>query len=129
MDSYLIEVGEIKKQINFKGKISDLKKSKEIIDFCIDNQRIVKIAHPSQLNMNYFDYYFNHLDEDSHNRLNQAIVESLQKELKIKGLLPIEYVFHKGLYRKEHLFYPMPEGLSDEELKILGEMVHSVVGG
>ena len=76
-----------------------------------------------------YDYYFDHLDPDSHNRLNQAIVKSLQLELKIKGLLPIEYVFHKGLYRKEHLFYPMPEGLSDNELKILGEMVQSVVGG
>jgi UDP-N-acetylenolpyruvoylglucosamine reductase len=76
-----------------------------------------------------YDYYFDHLDPDSHNRLNQSIVESLQLELKIKGLLPIEYVFHKGLFRKEHLFYPMPEGLSDEELKILGEMVQTVVGG
>ncbi len=76
-----------------------------------------------------YDYYFDHLDKDSNNRLNQAIIESLQKELKIKGLLPIEYVFHKGLYRKEHLFYPMPEGLSDDELKILGEMVQTLVGG
>jgi len=76
-----------------------------------------------------YDYYFDHLDPDSHNRLNQAIVETLQKELKIKGFLPVEYVFHKGLHRKEHLFYPMPEGLSDEELEVLGEMVQSVVGG
>ena len=76
-----------------------------------------------------YDYYFDHLDPNAHNRLNQAIVESLQKQLKIKGLLPIEYVFHKGLFRKEHLFYPMPKGLSDEELKILGEMVQTVVGG
>ena len=76
-----------------------------------------------------YDYYFDHLDPDAHTRLNQAIVETLQKELKIKGFLPIEYVFHKGLNRKEHLFYPMPKGLSDEELKILGEMVQTVVGG
>ena len=76
-----------------------------------------------------YDYYFDHLDPNAHNRLNQAIVESLQKQLKIKGLLPIEYVFHKGLFRKEHLFYQMPKGLSDEELKILGEMVQTVVGG
>jgi hypothetical protein len=75
-----------------------------------------------------YDYYFDHLDLDARNRLNGAIVESLQLELKIKGLLPIEYVFHKGLHRKEHLFYPMPEGLSEEELNILGEMVQSVVG-
>jgi hypothetical protein len=76
-----------------------------------------------------YDYYFDHLDSDSHNRLNNAIVETLQLELQIKGFLPIEYVFHKGLHRKEHLFYPMPEGLSDEELKILGEMVQTIVGG
>jgi hypothetical protein len=76
-----------------------------------------------------YDYYFDHLDPDAHNRLNQAIVETLQKELKIKGFLPVEYVFHKGLFRKEHLFYPMPQGLSDDELKILGEMVQMVVGG
>jgi hypothetical protein len=76
-----------------------------------------------------YDYYFDHLDEDARNRLNQSIVESLLMQLKIKGLLPIEYVFHKGLYRKEHLFYPMPEGLTDDELKVLGEMVQSVVGG
>jgi hypothetical protein len=76
-----------------------------------------------------YDYYYNHLDDDARNRLNQSIVESLMMELKIKGLLPIEYVFHKGLYRKEHLFYPMPEGLSDDELKVLGEMVQSAVGG
>jgi UDP-N-acetylenolpyruvoylglucosamine reductase len=76
-----------------------------------------------------YDYYFDHLDPDSHIRLNQSIVESLQLQLKIKGLLPIEYVFHKGLFRKEHLFYPMPKGLSDDELKILGEMVQTVVGG
>jgi hypothetical protein len=76
-----------------------------------------------------YDYYFDHLDMDSHNRLNNAIVESLQKQLKIKGLLPIEYVFHKGLHRKEHLFYPMPDGLSDDKLKILGEMVQTLVGG
>jgi hypothetical protein len=76
-----------------------------------------------------YDYYFDHLNPNERNQLNGAIVETLQKELKIKGFLPIEYVFHKGLHRKEHLFYPMPEGLSDEELKILGEMVQSVVGG
>ena len=76
-----------------------------------------------------YDYYFDHLNPDAHTRLNQAIVETLQLELQTKGFLPIEYVFHKGLYKKEHLFYPMPKGLSDNELQILGEMVQSVVGG
>ena len=73
--------------------------------------------------------YYDNLDADSRNRLNQALVESLQKELKIKDFLPIEYIFNKCLSKKEHLFYPMPQGLSDDELNILGEMVQSIVGG
>ena len=76
-----------------------------------------------------YDYYFDHLDPDSHSRLNLAVVESLQKELKIKDFLPVEYIFHKSLSRKEHLFYPMPKGLSDDELKIFGEMVQAALGG
>jgi hypothetical protein len=43
-------------------------------------------------------------------------------------LLPVEYVVHKGMFRKEQLLYPMPQGLSDEELKVLGEMIRTVVG-
>jgi hypothetical protein len=76
-----------------------------------------------------YDYYYDHRDSEARNRLNQAIVESLQKKLKMKNLIPIEYVFHKGLYRKEHLMYPLPKGISDEDLKLFGEIVQSVVGG
>jgi hypothetical protein len=75
-----------------------------------------------------YDYYFDHNDSQSKKRLNQAIVESLQKKLSMKNVIPIEYVFHKGLYRKEHFFYPLPKGLTDQELKLFGEIVQSVVG-
>jgi len=75
-----------------------------------------------------YDYYFDNLDPDSQNRLNQAIIETLQKELKMKDFLPVEYALHKGLYRKEQLFYPMPKGLTEDELKLLGEMIGSIVG-
>jgi hypothetical protein len=75
-----------------------------------------------------YDYYFNHLDPDARNRLNQSVVETLQQELRIKDLLPVEYVVHKGMFRKEQLLYPMPQGLSDEEFKVLGEMIRTVAG-
>jgi hypothetical protein len=75
-----------------------------------------------------YDYYFDHLDPDARNRLNQSVVETLQRELRMKDLLPVEYVVHKGMFRKEQLLYPMPQGLSDEELKVLGEMIRTVVG-
>jgi UDP-N-acetylenolpyruvoylglucosamine reductase len=76
-----------------------------------------------------YDYYYDHRDPEARNRLNQAIVESLQKKLKMNNLIPIEYVFHKGLYRKEHLMSPLPKGISDEDLKLFGEIVQSVIGG
>ena len=76
-----------------------------------------------------YDYYYDHRAPEAHNRLNQAVVESLQRKLKMNNIIPVEYVFHKGLYRKEHFLYPLPEGISDDELKLFGEMVQSVVGG
>ncbi len=75
-----------------------------------------------------YDYYYDHTSPEAHGRLNQAIVESLQKKLTMKGVIPIEYVFHKGLYRKEHFFYPLPIGLSADDLKVFGEVVQSVLG-
>ncbi|HVP99949.1 MAG TPA: FAD-binding protein [Candidatus Thermoplasmatota archaeon] len=75
-----------------------------------------------------YDYYFDHLDPDARNRLNQSVIETLQRELRMKDLLPVEYVVHKGMFRKEQLLYPMPQGLSDEELKVLGGMIRTVVG-
>ena len=75
-----------------------------------------------------YDYYYDHTSIEEHTRLNQSIVESLQKKLTMKGVIPIEYVFHKGLYRKEHFFYPLPKGLSDDDLKAFGEIVQSVLG-
>lgn len=75
-----------------------------------------------------YDYYFDHLDPDACNRLNQSIVDTLQQELKLKDFLPVEYAVHKGMYRKEQLLYPMPQGLSDAELQMLGQMIHAVTG-
>lgn len=75
-----------------------------------------------------YDYYYDHNNPDEHQRLNQAIVESLTKQLTLSDYLPIEYVFHKGLHRKEHVFYPLPKGLTQEELTLFGEMVQQIVG-
>jgi hypothetical protein len=76
-----------------------------------------------------YDYYYDHTKPEEHQNLNPAIVESLTKELTIDGYLPIEFSFHKGLYRKEQVFYPFPKGLSTEELQQFGHMVQQIVGG
>jgi len=74
-----------------------------------------------------YDYYYNHINPEEYKNLNLSIVESLTKELTIDEYLPIEFSFHKGLYRKEQVFYPFPKGLSTEELQHFGQMVQKIV--
>ncbi len=76
-----------------------------------------------------YDYYYNHTKPEGLQNLNPSIVESLTKELTIDGYLPIEFSFHKGLYRKEQVFYPFPKALTTEELQQFGQMVQQIVGG
>jgi hypothetical protein len=76
-----------------------------------------------------YDYYYDQNKPEECQNLNSAIVESLTKELAINGLLPIEFSFHKGLFRKEQVFYPFPKGLTTEELQQFGQMVQQIVGG
>jgi hypothetical protein len=76
-----------------------------------------------------YDYYYNHINPEEYKNLNPSIVESLTKELTIDDYLPIEFSFHKGLFRKEQVFYPFPKGLSNEELQQFGQMVQKIVEG
>jgi hypothetical protein len=74
-----------------------------------------------------YDYYFDHNDREALDRLNKAIGESLVGELMIKNVLPVEYVFHKGLKRKEHLFHPLPKGISKEDIPRFQELMHKLL--
>ena len=74
-----------------------------------------------------YDYYFDHNDRKAMDRLNKAIGESLVGELMIKNVLPVEYVFHKGLNRKEHLFHPLPKGISKEDIAHFQELMHKLL--
>ncbi len=74
-----------------------------------------------------YDYYFDHNDKKSMDNLNKAIGESLIGELMIKNVLPVEYVFHKGLNRKEHLFHPLPKGISKEDILRFQEFMHKLL--
>jgi hypothetical protein len=74
-----------------------------------------------------YDYYYDHTNPKEHQNLNSSIVESLTKELTIDDYLPIEFSFHKGLYRKEQVFYPFPKGLTPEELQQFGNIVEQIV--
>jgi hypothetical protein len=74
-----------------------------------------------------YDYYFDHNDKKAMDNLNKAIGESLIGELIINNVLPVEYVFHKGLNRKENLFYPLPKGISKEDILRFQELMHKLL--
>jgi hypothetical protein len=74
-----------------------------------------------------YDYYFDHNDRKAMDNLNKAIGESLMGELMIKNVLPVEYIFNKGLNRKEHLFYPLPKGFSEEDIPRFQEFMNKLL--
>jgi hypothetical protein len=76
-----------------------------------------------------YDYYYDHNMPENIQRLNGALVESLFGELSLDGIVPMEYCIHKGLHRKEHVFYPLPKALTPQELQALQGMVQQMVGG
>ena len=61
--------------------------------------------------------------------MNHAIVDSWKSQFSIPGVTPLEFICNKGLRRKEHILYPYPEGLSEEELPLVDDLVESVFGG
>ena len=65
------------------------------------------------------------------NQLNSQITIPLNFFLsiitKILILVIFNYIF-KGLYRKEHLLYPIPNGISKEEQDLFKELLESILG-
>ena len=61
MESLLECLSEIKRKVNFKGSNTDFKKSKELLDYCIERKVIVGVSSPSQLNLEYYHDYLDHL--------------------------------------------------------------------
>jgi hypothetical protein len=76
-----------------------------------------------------YDYYYDHTDPEARKRVNRAIVDSWKSQFSIPGVTPLEFICNKGLRRKEHILYPLAEGLSEEELPLVDDIVESVFGG
>ena len=61
MQNQLVELAEAKTACGFKGSQAEFKKSKELIDYCIKNRKIVRVTSPTQLNLEHFHEYHKHL--------------------------------------------------------------------
>ena len=63
MRRLLIDVAEAKLESKFPGSLSEFKKSKHLIEYCLSSGRIVRITSPAQINLDMFHVYHRHLLE------------------------------------------------------------------
>jgi hypothetical protein len=76
-----------------------------------------------------YDYYYNHNDPEECNKISKITINSMEESL-IRGkvLTILNYLF-KGIHRKEHVLYPIAEGISKEEQELYRELLDMVLGG
>jgi hypothetical protein len=76
-----------------------------------------------------YDYYFDHTDPSISKNVNNAVIESLERTLLMDGIISDLHFYFKGLHRKEHILYPIPKAINEEEKILFKELIGSVLGG
>jgi len=75
-----------------------------------------------------YDYYYNHNDPDATKRVSQALIETTENCLVMGDILMVLNYLFKGLYRKEHVLYPIPKGISNDDLALFRELIENILG-
>jgi hypothetical protein len=75
-----------------------------------------------------YDYYYNHNDPDAVKRVSQALIETTENCLLMGDILMVLNYLFKGLYRKEHVLYPIPRAITKEELSLFRELIQTILG-
>ncbi len=75
-----------------------------------------------------YDYYYNHNDPDAIIRVSKALLETTENCLVMGDILMVLNYLFKGLYRKEHVLYPIPKGISNDERALFRELIETILG-
>jgi hypothetical protein len=75
-----------------------------------------------------YDYYYDHNDPEARKRVAQAIIESTEKTLAMDDILSALNFYFKGLYRKEHILFPLPKAITKDEQEIFKELLQNIIG-
>ena len=75
-----------------------------------------------------YDYYYDHNDPDQCERISKSTIESMEKTLVMGKCITVLFYLFKGTYRKEHVLYPIPEGISKEEQELFKEVLGTILG-
>jgi hypothetical protein len=75
-----------------------------------------------------YDYFYDHNDVDAASRISKTLLETTEKSLVLGNIFTLINYLFKGIYRKEHVLYPLPKGLTEEEDSIFRDVIHSLLG-
>jgi len=88
---------------------------------------ITPLDHGNFVYMEY-DYFFDHNDPEHGHKIGKTFIETMEQSYVMgKVITLLDYLF-KGTYRKEHVLYPIPEGISKEEQIMFKELLESTLG-
>lgn len=75
-----------------------------------------------------YDYFYDHNDPKAAGKISTTLLETTEKSLVMGNVFTLINYLFKGIYRKEHVLYPLPKGLTPEEDRIFRDVLHSVLG-
>jgi UDP-N-acetylenolpyruvoylglucosamine reductase len=75
-----------------------------------------------------YDYFYDHNDPNAANKISKTLLETTEKSLVMGNIFTLINYLFKGIYRKEHVLYPLPKGLTPEEDTIFRDVLHSLLG-
>ena len=75
-----------------------------------------------------YDYFYDHNNPEVAARISKTLLETTEKSLVIGGVFTLINYLFKGIYRKEHVLYPIMKGLTQEEKTMFRDVLHSVLG-
>lgn len=88
---------------------------------------ITPLDHGNFAYMEY-DYFYDHNDPELADKISKTFIETMEQSLVMgKVVTLLDYLF-KGMYRKEHVLYPVPEGISEDDQVVFKELIESVLG-
>ncbi|PNX54176.1 MAG: hypothetical protein BV458_00790 [Thermoplasmata archaeon M9B2D] len=75
-----------------------------------------------------YDYFYDHNNPNAASNISKTLLETTEKSLVMGNIFTLINYLFKGIYRKEHVLYPLPKGLTPEEDTIFRDVLHSLLG-
>jgi hypothetical protein len=75
-----------------------------------------------------YDFYYDHNDPEAAKNVSKASMVTTEKSLRMGRIISLFNIMFKGVYKKEHVFYPIPKPMSEEDLEMFKELLSTLIG-